>query len=138
LRFVANIAEKRSLCVVVAEIRAKHTAVISAGVTISVWLIEKARVNTAKVKKAKKKIKLMKEGVGRSFGSKKAWLIGLQHQVALGVEYYLPAATATNLILILTLMLMWIWKLMYTGRIFRLKQESVARVAATFAARLEQ
>jgi hypothetical protein len=79
LSFVAKIAKKLSLFVVVAGIRDKHTAVKSAGVTISVWLIEKTRVNTVRVRKVKKKIKSMKESVGKSLKSKKAWLIGVQH-----------------------------------------------------------
>jgi hypothetical protein len=79
LKFVAKIAKLLSLCVVVAVLRGKHTAVKSAVVPIGVWLIERPKVNIAGVKKAKKKIKFMKNVVGSGLESKKVWLIGLQH-----------------------------------------------------------
>jgi hypothetical protein len=93
LKFVAKIAKLLSLCVVVAGLREKYTAVKSAGVLIGIWLIERPKVNIAKVKKAKKKIKILKNFAGSALESKTAWLIGVQHQVALGVKYYHPVVT---------------------------------------------
>jgi hypothetical protein len=79
LKFVAKIARLLSLCVVVAGVRGKHTAVKSAVGPIGVWLIERPKVNIAGVKKAKKKIKFVKNVVRNALESKNAWLIGLQH-----------------------------------------------------------